>query len=233
MGKMYFTKDTEEAIVKYNNTDDPAIRSKIYAERIKYPFEKLAENIINTFKFSYFDVPQEDVETRLVSHLIEKIDMYKPGKGKAFSYFSMIAKNYCILHNKRNYRRYQRQLSIDNEDLNFDATADNYYEQREEQKEFFDLLIKHWEDNLTSMFTKKRDINIALAVLELFRKRENIETYNKKALYVMIREMTGIERTQHITKVVKKLKTDYKERAKRYYKTGSIKNERESHNKFF
>lgn len=220
---MYFTKDTEEAIVEYNELDDEAKKSALYEERIKYPFEKLAENIINTFKFSYFDVPQDDVETRLVSHLVEKIHMYKPGKGKAFSYFSMIAKNYCILHNKRNYKRYKRQLSIDDEDLGFDIANEKNLEAEMELQEFMNQLIDHWESNLTNMFTKERDIRIADAILELFKKRENIETFNKKALYVMIREMTGIERTQHITKVVKKFKDEYFELSQRYYNTGSIK----------
>ena len=45
--KLYFTQETEDAIVEYNKTDDMAIRNHIYNEKIKYPFEKLAENILN------------------------------------------------------------------------------------------------------------------------------------------------------------------------------------------
>ena len=55
--KIYFGSSAQEAIVEYNSTTDPVLRNKIYKERIQYPFEKLAENILNTFKFSYFDVP--------------------------------------------------------------------------------------------------------------------------------------------------------------------------------
>ena len=54
--KIYFSMDTERAIIEYNKTDDPLQRNKIYKESIQYPFEKLAENVLNTFKFSYFDV---------------------------------------------------------------------------------------------------------------------------------------------------------------------------------
>ena len=35
-------------------------------------FEKLAENIIHTFKFYYFDVPSEDVKHEVVSFLYIK-----------------------------------------------------------------------------------------------------------------------------------------------------------------
>ncbi len=48
-------------------------------------------------------------------------------------------------------------------------------------------------------------MNIADAVLELFRRRKDIENFNKKALYILIREMTGTN-TQHITRVVNMMK---------------------------
>ncbi len=105
--KMYFTQDTENAIIEYNKTKDSLKRNKIYVESIQYPFEKLAENILNTFKFSYFDVPKQDIQMEVVSTLIEKIHMFKEGKGKAFSYFSIVAKNHLILKNNGNYKRFK------------------------------------------------------------------------------------------------------------------------------
>ena len=94
--KLYFTEDTQFAIIEYNNSKSSIERNRIYKERIQYPFEKLAENVLNTFKFSYFDVSKEDVMQEVVSVLIQKIHMFKEGKGKAFSYFSIVAKNYLI-----------------------------------------------------------------------------------------------------------------------------------------
>ena len=58
--KNYFTQDTEDAIVLYNNTPDPSVRSDIYRDRIHYAFFKLTENIIHTFKFYYTEV--DDIE---------------------------------------------------------------------------------------------------------------------------------------------------------------------------
>ena len=53
-GKQYFTQETENAIVEYNGSDDAKIRNNIYNERIRYAFEKLAENILNTFQNMIF-----------------------------------------------------------------------------------------------------------------------------------------------------------------------------------
>jgi len=192
--KMYFTMDTERAIIEYNKTEDTKSRNKIYEESIKYPFEKLAENILNTFKFSYFDVSKEDVQMEVVSTLIEKIHMFKEGKGKAFSYFSIVAKNHLILKN----------------------------EQGNEFMEFKELMLKYWDQNLTRVFTKKRDIQIADAVLELFRRSRYIENFNKKHLYLLIREMTDCK-THYITKVVNEMKKHQVKMLNDYLDYGMIK----------
>ena len=101
--RYYFTDSTEKAIIRHNNETRPHMRERIYNEHIRTPFEKLAENIIHTFKFYYFDVPSEDVKHEVVSFLYMNIHKFTEGKGKAFSYFSIVAKNYLILHNNNNY----------------------------------------------------------------------------------------------------------------------------------
>jgi hypothetical protein len=96
--KQYFTKETEDAILLYNTLTNDIDRNRLYDAQIKYPFDKLVENIIHTFKFYHFDVPYEDVKHEVVAFLNEKIHKYvDPSKGKAFSYFSIIAKNYLII----------------------------------------------------------------------------------------------------------------------------------------
>ena len=74
---------------------------------------------------------------------------------------------------------------------------------------FLESLIVYYEENITSMFKKKRDIDIAYAILELLKKREEIENFNKKSLYILIREMTNVN-TSHITSVVNVFKARYK-----------------------
>ena len=62
----YWTDETEKGIIRYNTTDRPSVKNKIYNDHLKYPFFKLTENIINTFKFSYFDDSFQDVQRHLV-----------------------------------------------------------------------------------------------------------------------------------------------------------------------
>ena len=204
--KVYFTMDTEQAIIEYNKTTDQRTRNKLYSERIQYAFEKLAENILNTFKFSYFDVSKEDVQMEVVSTLIEKIHMFQEGKGKAFSYFSIVAKNHLILKNNGNYKRFKKTALLSEMPETWNPENDfKEVEFGEELNEFKELMLKYWDQNLTRVFTKKRDIQIADAVLELFRRSQHIENFNKKHLYLLIREMTDCK-THYITKVVNEMK---------------------------
>ena len=82
-------------------------------------------------------------------------------------------------------------------------------------------LLEYWENNITNIFRRQKDILVADAVLELFRRRMNIENFNKKALYIMIREMTG-SNTQHITRVVNQMKRYYVNMMEEFSNDGSI-----------
>ena len=68
--RMYWDEHVEAGVIAYNETDDPKVRDKIYREDLAYAFDKLSESIINTFKFSYFDVPFEDVKQDVITFLV-------------------------------------------------------------------------------------------------------------------------------------------------------------------
>jgi len=219
---MYFTKETENAIIQYNCTDNWNTKNQLYNEYIKYAFEKLVENIIHTFKFYYFDVPPEKVKHEVISFLIMNIHKYNPDKGKAFSYFSIVTKNYLILHNNKNYKNYKIHDNI--ETLNFGRNTTTNYAEIEASnfmEEYVDQLVKYWENNLTNIFHRKKDISVADSILSLFKNRENIENFNKKYLYVLIREQTGTK-TQHITRIVNIMKKHNKKLFREFNNTGCI-----------
>lgn len=220
--KMYFGTPAQEAIIEYNKEKDPAKRDEIYRTRIKYPFEKLAENVLNTFKFTYFDVPKKDIQMEVVSTMVEKMHMFKEGKGKAFSYFTIIAKNHLILKNNGNYKRWKQNSLLSQMPETWNPENDFYHTQEtEEYSQFKKLMLDYWDINLTHVFTKKRDIQIADAVLELFRRSEHIENFNKKHLYLLIREMTDCK-THYITKVVNTMKVHQKKILNQYLEHGEF-----------
>ena len=100
--KIYFNNETQKAIVEYNLCGDAILREKIYQEQIEPAFYKLTECIINRFKFEYSGIEFKSLQQDVISYLVLKMNTYKEDKGKAFSYFSVIAKNYLVILNKGN-----------------------------------------------------------------------------------------------------------------------------------
>jgi hypothetical protein len=218
--KQYFTYITQEAIVAYNKESDQSLRNKIYREYIDYPFNKLVENIYHTFKFSYFDIPYIDIKCEVVAFLNEKIHKFTEGKGKAFSYFSIIAKNYLIIQNNANYVKFKRKtdtsLIDESRNINNEMALNNY---QESLRDFVKLWCDWYDDNINVIFTNKKDILVADTVIELFRMSENIENFNKKAIYILIRERTGLK-TQNITKVINIMRQDFMKMMNSYQHSG-------------
>mgnify|MGYP003116278435 CR=1 FL=1 len=224
--KIYFGQEVQDAIIEYNRAESHSLKNKIYQERIHKAFDKLAENIINTFKFSYFDYGFEDVKNEVISFLVMNIHKYNPDKGsKAFSYFSVVAKNYLILHNNNNYKKMKIHDDLDvlnNFDYDDGQTKKNHY------KNLLNEIINYFDRNIPILFKTKSDISIAYALIEIFKKRDDIENFNKKFIYLLIREMTDVQTTQ-ITKVTKILKKHYTKLLNEYDRNGYIN---DSH-KFF
>jgi hypothetical protein len=283
--RIYFTQDTEDAIIKYLITEDDVLRNRIYNEHIKYAFYKLSENIIHTFKFYYTDSDTiEELKHEVITFLLEKLHLYHHSKNindrlrktiigifnenyeidsfirytnnspvvtqlqidefinsldvsdkcrseisnitppKAYSYFGTIAKRYLIIYNQKNYDKLKEKADIDEIDEDPVILCDIIREAHDQTNptDFMSLYVKYVDKHLYTLFTKKQDLKTADAIMELFRKRESIEIFNKKALYIYIREITDAS-TPQITKITKKLKTLYVKLYNEYYKNGFIK----------
>tara|TARA_B100001113_G_scaffold330380_1_gene305948 strand:- start:23058 stop:23774 length:717 start_codon:yes stop_codon:yes gene_type:complete len=221
--RMYFTEETEEAIVAYNATEDWREKNHIYNTSLRKPFEKLCENIIHTFKFYHFDVPSEDVKHEVISFMITRLGKYKQGKGKAFSYFSVVVKNWLICHNNANYKKMKTHtdvVDLKHKDVK-KVTYENNDVEVQEKKTFYNGVIEYWDANINKVFKKQRDINIAHSILDLMTRVDSIEIFNKKALYILLREISGSQ-TQHITKVLNVMRTHYKTLDTQWEKHGFI-----------
>ncbi len=219
----YFTLDTQAAILEYRLETSQANRNKIFNERIYYAFYKLAENIIHTFKFYYTEVDNiNELKHEVIAFLLEKLHLYDDSKGKAYSYFGTIAKRYLIVYNNNNYKRLKGKAAVD--EVDEDKTLLNdlvlSHDDNLEDVTFIDLYIQYVDDNLLEIFPKDQDARVGDAILELFKRRENIDIFNKKALFIYIKEITDAP-TPIITKVIKVLKGIYKEMLNKYLEEGS------------
>jgi hypothetical protein len=223
---IYFTQETEDSIIAYLASKDQMFRNRIFDEKIDYAFHKLAENIIHTFKFYYTDVDTiNELKHEVVSFLLEKLHLYNPTKGKAFSYFGTIAKRYLIIYNEKNYKKVKEKGTLEEADEDKIIVEDLVRESNDDKNlinDFIDYFVLYVDTHLEKLFPRIQDQKTADVILELFRKRENLEIFNKKAIYIYIREMIDVD-TFQITKVIKVLKRVYYNTYNEYYENGFVK----------
>lgn len=220
----YFTKETEEYIVKYNTSTDSVYRAKIFTDHIYLPFYKLAENIIHTFKFYYTDVEQiEDLKHEIVTVLLEeKIMKFDPTNGaKAYSYFGTIVKRWLINYNNKNYKRLKQVGSFSDYEDSYDPSDPNETISKKTLGKFIDDWVEEMYEKIDTLFVKEQELRIADAVLTIFKTRSDLQMFKKKALYIYIREMTDCE-TPHLTRVISKLKEEFYKKYQKYYDIGLL-----------
>jgi hypothetical protein len=212
--RRYFTQETEDAIVRYNSTSDVIEKNKIYEEEIHYAFFKLTQNIIHTFKFYHTEVENlEHLQHEIIIFLLSKIHLFNPHNGaKAYSYFGTIVKRWLILYNDKNYNKKISSSPVD--DLIHDEKHSYVLEnnpQKDRLSTFIDSYVEYVSEDIYKIFPKGNDAQIADTVLEIFRKRDNIDLFSKKTLYIYIHEMIDVK-TPKITKIVTVLYKIFRER---------------------
>ena len=207
----YFTKVHEEAIVKYAATHDRDLRTQLYIEYIQPAFDQMVDKIVYTYRFTNLpniDYLKDDCKIWLTTIL----NKYDPNKGsKAFSYFSVVTKNWFIHKVKKNQKRGKTEVFL--EDIlnqlgeNVVSLEPSYAELREDA-EFWGALygeIDTWD----SFMLKENEKKVLMAVRILLDSANEIEIFNKKAIYLYLREITGLN-TKQVVNNLNKLRKRYR-----------------------
>ncbi|NBU81643.1 MAG: hypothetical protein EBS55_08350 [Flavobacteriaceae bacterium] len=234
---MYFGKPIENAIIQYQQSTSELERNKLLKDIILPALNKLAENIIHKLKFyRYGNYSYSDMKDMCVSHLFDRLHKYDGTKGyKAFSYFDKITRNWVRATMRQIENEYGKgevagrpaqnitvvPIELYNPDISRDVI--NEFSNAEYLEDLRDFCAK-WAiwgiRNTDILFKTKKERNVADAIFNLFKNSDSIDIYNKKALYILIREQYNVK-TQVITDVLKKLKPLQQQMLQDFLKTGT------------
>lgn len=204
---MYFGKPVENAIIEYNGLEDSVYKDKLYLKTIYPALNKLVENIIHNRKlYEYGDDNYTNTKLDCVCYLTNRLSKYTKDKGKAFSYYNRIAINFLIQNKKKIETKKFQKVKLTEIDERRNLLSESV---RDEYTTELDEFCRKWAEwgieNIEILFTKKRDQRIAEAIFNLFKNSHLIDNYNKKALYIQIREQVDVK-TQYITLIINKLR---------------------------
>ena len=213
---LYFTKVHEQAIIDYCATHDQKIRTELYIMYIQPAFNEMVDKIVYTYKFT--SLPnigylKDDCKIWLTTIL----DKFDPSKGsKAFSYFSVITKNWFIHKVKRTKFHNQREVRYDDvfKDESAQTVVQHEYIRLRESREFWENFFKEVDSWDKDLF-KENEQKVLKAVKILFESSDDIEIFNKKAIYLYLREITGLN-TKQIVNNLNKVRVKYKNFKKKW-----------------
>jgi hypothetical protein len=207
----YFTEITEKAIVDYCNTESLSIRSDLYIKHIQPAFDELVNKIVYTYKFTSLEnieYHKDDCKIWLTT-ILGKFD---PSQGKkAFSYFSVVTKNWFTHKAKKQTKKNRREVNYDEMVREVEAVSsgkDASLLNEIEEREFWQSLlteINSWQ----SLKLKPNEQKVLNAVVTLMENIEQIEIFNKKAVYLYMREITGLN-TKQIVSALNKMRERYR-----------------------
>jgi len=201
--RLYFDKNTHNAIVKYQNTEEIDEKNEIYVKEILPSFNKLAENLIFIHGFAKPHTPYENLKSDCVSFLYESLGKFDPTRGtKAFSYFNVVAKNWLIIQSKKTAKNTSRLVSLDDTEAmgaDFDFFENFFIEAtqdarilREESKEDLFKLMGIIKERLNS----DNEIACINAIITLFQKIDDLDFLNKRAVFVYMRDLSSLNPKQ-------------------------------------
>jgi hypothetical protein len=203
----YFTKEHEQAIIDYVKSSDGEYREELYISVIAPVLSEMVDKIIYTYKFTSLpniDCLKEECKVWLVTIL----DKFEPDKGfKAFSYFSVVSKNWFIHRVKKCALQSRKELIYDELPHALEQSYmiyDPEYEENQEKIDFWEGLkeeIEYWANNITDL--KPNEQLVLNSILVLMANAEDIEIFNKKAIYVYLREISGLSSKQIVQHLVK------------------------------
>ena len=207
----YFTEVHQEAIVRYTTTQDLKERDQLYETLIGPAFNEMVDKIVYTYKFTNL-ANIDDLKSECKIWLTTILDKFDPDKGsKAFSYFSVITKNWFIHKVKHNSIRLKREVYFDevaNLDEMKNLVTHNEYDNLREKREFWVALegeMNTWQDEAI----KPNEKRVMEAIKIILSEPEDIEIFNKKAIYLYLREITGLN-TKQIVNSLNKIRMKYR-----------------------
>ena len=215
---LYFNNDTQASICKYQDSSCNAERETLYEKEILPAFDKLAENLIFVYGFINPSQQYENLKNDCVSFLYETLEKWDESRGtKAFSYFNVVAKNWLIMNARKTKKISSRMLSLTNAD-HFSSSDKqvmsgyDYFPGPDEMlinRELRDEIISDLHSVQKKVRGQKEKACIE-AIITVFNNIEELDFLNKRAIFVYVRDISGLNPKQ-LSVAMSAIRKHYKE----------------------
>jgi len=201
---MYFDKKVQDSIVEFQKEKNKARKDRIYTANIYPAFYKLVQSLVSVYGFKSANEDIEHLKSDCVSALYEILNKWDSDKGtKAFSYFNVCAKRYLTIHSKRLLKNCKRNIYLDDKDSLSNRDKDMIFNKEyvddsdliEANEKMFKVIIEII-DHIEHELKEERDKKCCIAIRKIYNSIEDLEFFNKRAVFVYLREISGLDSTE-------------------------------------
>lgn len=216
--KPYFGKHVHESVVDFQETESREERHEIYEVHIRNAFEKLSENLIYIYGFSRDAEHFKILKSDCVSFLYETLEKFDASKGsKAFSYFNVCAKNHLLAKAKKTQKSKIRNISLSDittmsrlektmvESHSVVPSPDDMFIRTEDKE-----ILKEMLQKISTKVSNENEKVCISAIITLFNNIEELEFLNKRAVFVYLREISGLNPKQ-LSVALSSIRKQYRE----------------------
>ena len=196
----YFDLNVQNKIIEYQNSDCKKEKNTLYEHHIFPAFDDLVQSLVSVYGFKSTNEDINHLKSDCITFLFETIHKWNPDKGtKAFSYFNVVAKNWLTIQSRRLLKNQRRNAYIDDPDGLSSKEKSELFDREyvdsdvmlQKQNETFSKIIE-MINYVESQLKDENDIKCCFAIKKVFNSIEELEFFNKRAVFVYLREISGL-----------------------------------------
>lgn len=223
-GQMYFSDETQAAIIEFQGQEDEKKRSDLYVTLIHPALDSLVENLILVYGFTSPGESVEETKSDCISFLYSSLNKWSPDKGtKAFSYFNVVAKNFLIANTRKSIKRNRRHVSIDQEvgsdilsleqskdieSYSIAPSPDDILIERNRRNEIMEVLLE-----IENIVEAEHEQACIKAIISVFERIDDLDFLNKRAIRIYVRDISGLT-SKRLSSAMTSIKSHYREISK-------------------
>lgn len=212
----YFTQVTQNSIQFFQISETGKARDEAFEKEILPAFKKMAEYWVFSYGIESPVQTREELVQDCVGFLHDSIHKWNPERAtKAFSYFNVVARNWLINAVNNQKKKNIQNFSINDADLSSTIREKDTNERliiQSAESEIIDIenlqFVRDRVKKIRLGLDDEKDIIVIESIEKIFDAAESLDFMNRNALFVYIREISGLDK-RSISRSISRIRKVY------------------------
>lgn len=219
---IYFGKLVQDKILEYNNQTDSHKKQRIYQLHIYPAFKRVARSQVVKYKIQQRIQNANILQSQCIVRMTDRLQLYNEQRGRAFSFFTVIARNFILTQLHKGIKHNQKfksinEISLSGNEVNLiQQCSYNQWELQNEKiknqviiQSTIKSLIQFLTDKILPTIKRQQQLQITKVVIDSMKNIDSLQQFiDKKDLIQTIADKTNTKVTT-VQGVLRKIAVHY------------------------